>query len=95
MTRFKCISRACLGFVLSGAFCQIRAEPPENRAQPPSGCESTWKLLIDDHWVASKRGVERVLHQPVKDPGNPLIQGDRPWELNPYCFGSAMYDEEE
>ena len=93
MTRFKCISRACLGFVLSGAFCQIRAEPPENRAQPPSGCESTWKLLIDDHWIASKSGVRRVLHQPEKATQNPLIRGDDAWAPNPYCYGTAMYDQ--
>jgi len=52
-----------------------------------------WKLLIDDHWIESKSGVERVLHQPEKHPDNPLIKGDAPWASNPYCYGTVLYDE--
>jgi len=62
-------------------------------AEQPGGSASTWKLLIDDHWVESKSGVRRVLHQPRKDPRNPLIRGDADWSTNPYCYGTAMYDE--
>ena len=64
-----------------------------SRAEQPAGCGPTSKLLIDDHWIASKSGVQRVLHQPDKEPQNPLIRGDEAWALNPYCYGTAMYDE--
>ena len=52
------------------------------------------KLFVDDHWIESKSRVERVLHQPEKHPDNPLIKGDDPWAINPYCYGTVMYDAE-
>jgi len=54
---------------------------------------TTRKLLIDDYWIDSKSGVRRVLHQPRKHTLNPLIRGDDPWAINPYCYGTVVYDE--
>jgi hypothetical protein len=63
------------------------------RAEQRAGSAPTWKLLIDDHWIASKSSVRRVLHQPDKDSQNPLIRGDHAWAINPYCYGTVMHDE--
>ncbi len=54
-----------------------------------------WQLFIDDYWIETTSDVTSRLHQPVKHPNNPLIFGDAPWAMNPYCFGSVLYDEED
>lgn len=64
------------------------------RADDGEVSPSTWKLVIDDHWIESASDVERVLHQPDKHVRNPLIRGDAPWAINPYCYGTVMYDDE-
>jgi hypothetical protein len=62
-------------------------------AEKPS--RSLSKLFIDDHWVETKTGVRRVLHQADKHEGNPLIRGENAWAKNPYCYGTVMYDADE
>lgn len=37
-------------------------------------------LFVDDHHVLYRAGTERVLHQPVRYEGNPVIPDDQPWE---------------
>lgn len=54
-----------------------------------------WQFFIDDYWIAHSDNINKTLHQPDKYSGNPIITGDVPWEENPYCFGSAIYDKEE
>ncbi|NIA28308.1 MAG: hypothetical protein GWP06_00170 [Actinobacteria bacterium] len=54
-----------------------------------------WQLFIDDYWIADSANVTATLHRPQKHPDNPLIRGDAPWQQNPYCFGSVIYDEED
>ncbi|MEN8193647.1 MAG: hypothetical protein ABFS12_12570, partial [Bacteroidota bacterium] len=56
---------------------------------------TNWQLFIDDYWIADSSNIKITLHQPEKHPNNPLIEGDVPWEQNPYCFGTVIYDEEE
>ncbi len=56
---------------------------------------TNWQLFIDDHWIAESHNINSTLHQPEKHPNNPLIIGDVPWEQNPYCFGTVIYDEED
>jgi hypothetical protein len=57
--------------------------------------EPHWQFFIDDYWIADSDSLIKTLHQPEKFSGNPVITGDRPWEENPYCFGSVIYDKEE
>ena len=39
-------------------------------------------LFVDDHEIMYRGGTRRVLHPPVRHPGNPLIAGrDKPWEV--------------
>lgn len=54
-----------------------------------------WQLFIDDYWIETATGLTVTLHQPKKNANNPLITGDVPWALNPYCFGTILYDKEE
>ena len=37
-------------------------------------------LFLDDWGVESTHNVSRVLKEPQRWPGNPLIIGDKPWE---------------
>lgn len=57
--------------------------------------DANWQLFVDDHWIADSTNITMTLHQPDKSPDNPLIRGEVPWEETPYCFGTAIYDEEE
>ncbi|MCK5209649.1 MAG: hypothetical protein KAQ79_16555, partial [Cyclobacteriaceae bacterium] len=56
---------------------------------------SNWQLFIDEYWIAESNNVKLTLHQPDRHANNPLIRADVPWEENPYCFGTVIYDEEE
>lgn len=38
------------------------------------------RLLLDDHEIESMRGLTRVLHRPVKYPGNPVVRREHRWE---------------
>ena len=38
------------------------------------------QLLLDDYLLESQENVQRVLHQPRRFTGNPIIVGDRSWE---------------
>jgi hypothetical protein len=54
------------------------------------------QLFIDDYIVGERKGVEKVLNQPEKYPGNPLIVPDQPWEEGgASANGNVMYDEQE
>lgn len=56
---------------------------------------ANWQLFLDDYWIHSQEGIKSTLHQPEKYKGNPLITADVPWEENPYCFGTVIYDQED
>ncbi len=53
------------------------------------------QLFLDDFLVEQQVGLRRVLHQPEKDPGNPLIVADRPYEspFGPQLYGTVLRDE--
>ncbi len=57
--------------------------------------ESNWQLFIDDYWLADTSNITVTFHQPKKYSGNPVIKGENPWEQNPYCFGTVIYDDED
>lgn len=57
-------------------------------------------LLADTSWIAETYAVQRVFHTPCSYPANPVVQADRPWELNingdPYAApfsGGVWFDE--
>ncbi len=54
------------------------------------------QLFVDDLLVAETDNLEKVLHQPVKCDGNPVIAGDHPLENDWICLhGSVLFDERE
>ncbi|MCM4173508.1 hypothetical protein DHD32_18690 [Arenibacter sp. TNZ] len=56
---------------------------------------ANWQLFIDDYWIANSTKITTKLHQPERHNDNPLIRADVPWEQNPYCFGTVIFDEED
>jgi hypothetical protein len=43
-------------------------------------------LMVDDHVIHTRPGIERVLHQPVPSKANPVIAETKPWESSiGYC----------
>jgi len=66
---------------------------------PPLEIGATKQLLIDDHVVESLDGVFRVLNQPEKYEGNPVIQLHPPQPVGGkelvIAQGSVIYDEKE
>ena len=38
------------------------------------------QLFVDDFIVASREGLTRILHPPVRHPQNPVLRGTEPWE---------------
>ncbi len=42
------------------------------------------QLFIDDYIIESMNDVEKVLNQPEKYPGNPIVKMDQPWEVGTY-----------
>lgn len=54
---------------------------------------TNWQLFVDHHWIENLTNITFQYHQPEKLENNPIIQSEVPWEENPYCFGSVIYDE--
>ena len=50
-------------------------------------------LLIDNATVEDRWGVSRVLNVPIKDPHNPVLMPDRPWE-DSVGQQNVIYDDE-
>jgi len=53
------------------------------------------QLFVDDWVVAQTHGVARVLHQPVKYVGNPVIHPTYPMERAITIYGAILYDPAE
>lgn len=51
-------------------------------------------LFVDDRWIASTYAVHRQIGSFAKDPANPVLVPDRPWEGNGvYCFGTCLEED--
>ena len=75
-----------VGLFLCGA-CDVRAETTplvDHRC-----------LFITDEHVRHVHRLERVVNQPLKLPGNPIIEPEHPWESRyVHHAGTVMYDEQ-
>ena len=49
-------------------------------------------LFVDDRWISSTHGVYRQVPVAEKDPDNPLVVADQPWEGGLNCFGTVLED---
>ena len=52
------------------------------------------QLFIDDCVIEDLQGAKRVLNQPVKHAGNPLLRKDKPWEHS-ITYGAVVRDESD
>ena len=54
------------------------------------------QLFIDDYIIESMNDVQKVLNQPDKYPGNPIVKMDQPWEVGTYKWPTnrSMTEEE-
>ena len=50
------------------------------------------QLFLDNRVVDQAEGVQRQFHRPVRNPGNPILAADRPWESGGgvYLFGGTV-----
>ena len=53
------------------------------------------QLFLDDFIIERLEGVSRKLNRPLKDPGNPLVVRDKPWEGMLIMHGTVLYDCDE
>ncbi|HZQ21653.1 MAG TPA: hypothetical protein VFA89_02540 [Terriglobales bacterium] len=52
------------------------------------------QLFVDNYIVEHMDNLERVLHQPVRYAGNPVLMADQPWEVQ-IAWVNVIYDDEE
>ena len=54
------------------------------------------RLFITDEHVEQMHNLRRVLNQPSKHPGNPVLRPERPWETAfVHNYGTMLFDEKE
>ena len=55
------------------------------------------QFFVDDFIIDQMDGLERVVNEPVKYEGNPVLRADQPWEkpTSIRSYGSVVYEEEE
>ena len=72
-----------------------RSSAPENAA--PIELTQHSQLLADDSLIDRMEGLTRVLNQPKKLAGNPIMKADRPWEDGQVVLqpGTVIFDSEE
>jgi len=63
--------------------------------QQPLRINDQPQLFIDDGLIESSSGVKRIVNQPRKYSGNPVLTYEYPWEGNcVITWGSVLYDRE-
>jgi len=71
----------------SGAPDVVRPELP----RPLGDLTGPWQLFVDDHLVAQRTGLTRILHPAEKHPANPVMSATEPWEdAYVYVYGRVM-----
>lgn len=81
------VCSACVLFSLCRA-----AEPVLDMRDWPIRIGPEAQLILDDHLIAYRSGVEFRLHQPRKHPDNPLLTPDKPRERYILVYGSTLRD---
>ncbi len=72
------------------AFAQMPKEKPAAFQIEPG----VRQLFLDDVGVEKIEGLKRIVNQPKRHPGNPVLKGDYPWEkASASVYGTMLYDE--
>lgn len=54
------------------------------------------QLFLDGYGIESAIGLKRVVHPPLRYAGNPVLQGEHPWEKGSVSvYGTMLYDAEK
>ncbi len=53
------------------------------------------QLFLDDGVIESSTLVERVMHQPIRHPANPLLSPEEPWEGTTMNYLSGVFRDEK
>ena len=82
----------CVGFLLVAGIGGLAQDGFEHYSVPTGERQ----LFLDDFLLGDVYNVERVIHQPVKYEGNPVILADQPWEGSSIQIRSApVWDPED
>jgi len=82
---------AALAMAAGGVLMPISQADGANDAGP-----SYRRLFLTDEHVDRMENLRRVLHQPVKYPGSPVLKPERPWETAfIHHYGTMLHDEEQ
>ncbi|MCL4692241.1 MAG: hypothetical protein KJ060_07000 [Candidatus Hydrogenedentes bacterium] len=74
--------------VAASAFTMAHAD------DPPIAISDNPQLFLDDYLIRDMRNLERVMVQPEKHTGNPVIVPEHPWEKRILeIYGTVLYDE--
>ncbi|MEO5997710.1 MAG: LamG-like jellyroll fold domain-containing protein [Chitinophagaceae bacterium] len=76
----------------------LNADNKVDTVQPPSLSDLTgpWQLLIDDYLIDNKENIHRTYHPFTKNPNNPILVADKPWEGRvAYLYGTVLPNEEK
>lgn len=71
--------------------CGRSGQDPPMESVVPGGYR---QLFIDNVVIEHMDNLKKTLHQPERDPGNPVIKPDCPWE-DEVGYTNVIYDEEE
>lgn len=83
--------------VASEVFAQEPSPPSEDLVAGPAA--GPWRrLFLDAMVVERQQNLTRTFHAAEKQPGNPVIRKDKPWEgrgayAGPYLYGTILWDE--
>ena len=50
-------------------------------------------LVLDQHTIADRYRLRRRIHQPTRDPVEPILSSDKPWEGTSLAVSTVMYDQ--
>ncbi len=66
---------------------------PAMAQTPPIAISDHPQLFLDDYLVQSMTHLRRTMEQPAKDPANPVIVQDQPWEARVIeIYGTVLYE---
>jgi len=70
------------GNVVKRTDLPLELPPLPSWAHPaePVPVDATHRIFADEFLIESRRNLARRIHQPVREPGNPLVVADRAWE---------------
>ena len=84
-------SAFAVGLTAGSTAAPLTAAADEDRPKPALRIGSRLELFVDDYLVASRKGVEQVLHAPT--PREVALTFDKPWEGMASAYHTIIRDE--